>query len=156
MERRPMMLTVALFAGFLFVIHGCSEKKVYTLDEPGADTANLSFPEFIQIRGIDGESVESFFSRMIYEGQNEVVFPAGSHEIELRYNDIWDIDDNDHEKITSRYVLLQFEAGVGGQYKFNIKPPNDRQTAQKLADHFRPAIIDVRTGKVVSRFITEE
>ena len=156
MERRRIMLAVALFAGFLFVIHGCSEKKVYTLDEPGAKTASLSFPEFIQIRGIDGESVESLLSRMIYEGQNEVVFPAGPHEIELRYNDIWDIDDNDHEKITSRYVLLQFDAKAGGQYKFNIEPPDDRRSAQALAARFNPAIIDVQTGKAVSRFIAEE
>jgi uncharacterized protein YccT (UPF0319 family) len=156
MKIRWMVIGLLFFTCALFSTQGCSKKKVYTLDEPGAKTASLTFPEFIQIRGIDEESVESFFSRMLYEGRNEVVLPAGSHEVEFRYNDIWEIDENDHEKVTSYYILLQFEAQPGGKYKFKVDPPEDRQSAQSLAAHFNPPIIDVRTGKVVSRFVAQE
>ena len=89
-------------------------------------------------------------SYIIYEGKREVVFSAGSHTMQLRYYDMWDIDDDDHEKVYSDYVTLRFDAKAGGHYKISVKAPKDRQSAWKLANHFNPDIIDVSTGKTVS------
>ncbi|MCF8082430.1 MAG: DUF2057 domain-containing protein [Deltaproteobacteria bacterium] len=156
MKTRHMMMIAVFLVGMLCWLQGCSEKKVYRLSEGEKNTAGLSFPNFIEIRGIDGEGVENFITRMIWEGQNEVRIPAGTHAVELRYNDIWDIDDDDHEKVTSRYILLEFNAQPHRTYKVAVDAPRDRESAHKLAAHFDPAIVDVRTGNTVSRFLQEE
>ncbi|MGM0428071.1 MAG: DUF2057 family protein [Thermodesulfobacteriota bacterium] len=156
MKERYLGIIGVLFIGMLCVLQGCSEKKVYKISETEENTAGLNFPDFIEIRFIDGERVENFLTRMIWEGKNEVILPAGPHQVELRYNDIWDIDDNDHEKVTSRYILLEFNAQPHRTYKVAVDAPRDRESAHKLAAHFNPTIVDVQTGKTVSRFLQEE
>jgi len=94
--------------------------------------------------------VKGLLSHIVYEGKRELVFSAGSHTVVLRYYDMWDIDDDDHEKIYSNYITLRFDAKAGGYYKISVKAPKDRQSAWKLANHFNPDIIDVSTGKTFS------
>ncbi len=94
--------------------------------------------------------MKGLLSHIVYEGKRELVFSAGSHTVVLRYYDMWDIDDDDHEKIYSNYITLRFDAKAGGYYKISVKAPKDRQSAWKLANHFNPDIIDVSTGKTFS------
>ena len=136
--------------GFLLVLQGCTKEKIYTMSKKGAQTATLSFPNFIEIGSLDGENVENLFSRVIYEGERAVVFSAGTHTVELRYNDMWDIDDDDHEKIVSPYITLNFDAKSGNTYKVSADEPKDRESAWKSATHFSAAIVDARTGKTIS------
>ncbi len=144
-------LILAALSGLILMAAGCTETKTYKLSEPGKETAVLTYPPFIELTSFDGQSVEGMLSHVMYEGKREVVFPAGHHAVDLRYYDMWDIDDNDHEKIYSDYVTLRFDAGAGNRYKIQVDAPGDRESARKLAKHFNPVIIDERTGKTVSR-----
>ncbi len=150
MKNRSLVMGFVVIFGCLLILQGCMKGKIYTTSKHGAQTANLIVPNFIEIGSLDGESVENLFSRIIYEGEREVVFPAGTHSVELRYNDMWDIDDNDHEKIISRYITLRFDAKPGDTYKIGIDAPKDRESAWRLASHFNAAIVNARTGKTVS------
>ena len=80
-----------------------------------------------------------------------MVFTAGTHTVELRYKDIWDIDDDDHENVVSPYIRLQFDSRGGSAYEISVDAPNTRLSAHELASHFTATIIDTKTRKEVSR-----
>ena len=145
----------ALCFALLLLAQGCSQKKIYTTPEQGEKTARLIVPDCIEIGDFDGESVENFFLRIINRGEKEVIFPAGTHTVKLRYNEIWDIDDNDHEKIVSEYITLQFESSPDSTYKVRFDVPKDRRSAWKLSTRFQAEIIDAKTRKKVSRPVNE-
>ncbi len=155
MKIRLLCKGFALFLGFLFLLNGCTQKKTYTLSGQGEKTARITFPGCIEIGDFDRDSVGNLFSGIIDRGEKEVIFPAGTHTVEIRYNDTWNIDDNDHEKIVSEYIALQFESTPGSTYKISVDVPKDRRSAWKLATHFKAEIIDARTGKSVSRLVNE-
>jgi hypothetical protein len=144
-----------LWVSLIFFMQGCTQTKVYELAKPDQNTATLTFPEFIEINELDNESVQGLFSQIIYEGQKEIIFPAGTHTVELRYYGMWDIDDDDHENVISRYVVLQFDAKPGVAYKVQVDAPKDRKAAHELASHFNPSIVETRTGACVSRLVNE-
>lgn len=139
-----------LWVSLVFFMQGCTRTKVYELAKPDQNTATLTFPDFIEINRLDNDSVEGLFAQLIYEGQKEIIFPAGTHTVELRYYGMWDIDDDDHEKVISRYVVLQFDSKPGVAYKVQVDAPKDRQAAHELAAHFNPSIVETRTGTCVS------
>ena len=153
MKCRFLFIWVVLFCTSLFMVQGCAQKKTYTVGKPEGETASLTFPSYIEIRSFDGESLENLFTRIIYEGKKEAVFAANTHTVELRYKDIWDIDDDDHENVVSPYITLQFDARTGSAYEISVDMPKDRQSAHELASNFKAAIIDVRTRKAVSRLV---
>ena len=150
MKKRSIVLGLGVLLGLLFMAYGCAKTKTFTMSEHGKDTATLTYPGFIEVDSFDGEGVGGLLSHVIYEGKRELVFSAGSHRVVLRYYDMWDIDDADHEKVYSDYITLRFDTTPGGHYKINVKAPKDRQSAWKLANHFNTEIIDVSTGKTVS------
>lgn len=153
MKSRCMGIGFALFFSVLFTLPACTQKKTYTVGKPGDQKASLTFPSFIQIANFDGDSVENIFTQIFYEGKKELAFAAGAHTVELRYKDIWDIDDDDHEDVVSPYITLQFDARPGSAYEISVVRPKDRQSAHELASHFKAAIIDIRTKKAVSRLV---
>jgi len=140
-----------LWVSLIFFMQGCTRTKVYELAKPDQNTATLTFPDFIEINRFDNDSVEGLFAQIIYEGQKEIIFPAGTHTVELRYYAMWDIDDDDHENVVSRYVVLQFDSKPGVAYRVHVDAPKDRKAAHELATHFNPSIVETRTGKCVSR-----
>ncbi len=144
-----------LWVSLIFFMQGCTQTKVYELAKPDQNTATLTFPDFIEINKLDNDSVEGLFAQLIYEGQKEIIFPAGTHTVELRYYGMWDIDDDDHEKVISRYVVLQFDSKPGVAYKVRVDAPKDREAAHELAAHFNPSIIETQTGKCVSRLVDD-
>jgi hypothetical protein len=144
-----------LWVSLIFIMQGCTQTKVYKLAKTDQKTATLTFPDFIEINELDNESVEGLFAQIIYEGQKEIIFPAGAHTVELRYYGMWDIDDDDHENVISRYVVLQFDAKPGVAYKVQVDAPKNRRAAHELAAHFNPSIVETRTGKCVSRLVDE-
>lgn len=151
MKRRSMCNGLALFFALLFLLQGCTQRKTYTVSEKGEKTARLTFPGCIEIGSFDGDNVGNLFSRIIYRGEKEVFFPAGTHTVEIRYNDMWNLDDDDHEKIVSEYINLRFDAKPGATYKIHIEAPRDRRSAWELATHFQAEIVDAGTKKKVSR-----
>jgi hypothetical protein len=151
MKYRCIGIGFASFFGVLFALPACTQKKTYTVGKPGDQTASLTFPNFIEIGSFDEDSMENLFTRILYEGKKEVVLAAGTHTVELRYKDIWHIDDDDHENIVSPYITLQFYAKPGSAFDISVDAPKDRQNAHELASHFTAAIIDTRTKKKVSR-----
>ncbi len=150
MKKRLIIIGLGVLFGLLFISYGCTKTKTYKMSKHGKGTATLTYPNYIEVDSFDGEGVEGLFSGIIYEGKKELVFSAGSHTLVLRYYDMWDIDDDDHEKVYSNYITLRFDAEEGGDYKISVKTPKDRQSAWKLANHFNPTIIDAQTGKTVS------
>ena len=150
MKNRPGIAGLCLFLGVLLLSHGCTKTRTYHVSEQGKETATLTYPNFIEVESFDGESVEGLLSGILYEGKREVVFPAGMHTVVLRYYDMWDIDDNDHEKVYSDFITLRFDAKAGNRYKVSVDTPKDRRSAWKLASHFSADIIDAGTGKTVS------
>jgi len=150
MKNRTIVMGLGVLLGLLFIAYGCGKTKTYRMSEHGKDNATLTYPGFIEVDSFDGEGVEGLLSHIIYEGKRELVFSAGSHTVVLRYYDMWDIDDADHEKVYSDYITLRFDTTPGGHYKIDVKAPKDRQSAWKLANHFNADIIDVSTGKSVS------
>jgi len=144
------IMALAVFLGLFLMVQGCGKTKIYRISEHGNDTATLAYPNFIEIDSFDGESVEGFLSGIIYEGKKELVFSAGTHTVVLRYYDMWDIDDDDHEKVYSNYITLRFDAKPGNIYNIRVDAPKDRQSAWKLAAHFNADIIDSSTKKTVS------
>ncbi len=150
MKKRFTISLPSLFLGVLLMAAGCTNTKTYKISEPGKETATLTYPSFIEIRSFDGQNIEGMLSHVIYEGKRVVVFPAGQHTVDLRYYDMWDIDDNDHEKVYSDFITLRFDAKPGTRYRISVDEPKDRRSAWKLAKHFSVDIIDERTGKPVS------
>lgn len=150
MKNRSIIMGLGVLLGLLFLSYGCAKTTTYKMSEHGKETATLTYPSFIEVDSFDGEDVEGLLSHILYEGKRELVFSAGSHAVVLRYYDMWDIDDDDHEKIYSNYITLRFNAKAGNRYKISVDAPKNRNGAWKLANHFNADIINTRSGKTVS------
>jgi uncharacterized protein YccT (UPF0319 family) len=142
-------------AGILFAGTGCPGKRTVDLKDPksakeGAGVV-LTVPDFIEVRSVDDDLVEKFYTRLLFSGEREIHLSPGIHSIVLRYNDLWPIDSSDHEKIRSDYVGLSFDTVSGGAYRIRMREVEDRRDAHRLAADFKPWIIEVGTGKTVSR-----
>jgi len=146
---------MSCIAGILLAGTGCPATRTVDLNDPKAGKegagAVLRAPDFIEVRSVDGELTEKFYTRLIYSGELEIRISPGSHTIVMRYNDMWPINQNDHEKIRSDYVGLAFDAAAGGTYRIRIRELQDRLDAHRLAADFKPWIVDVGTGRTVSR-----
>ena len=156
MERRSHFKIVTLMAGMLWALCGCPTTQVEYVDvdksaESGAN-AVLSVPDYIEVRSVDNQVIEKFYTKVLFSGARVIHIPPGPHAVVLRYNDIWDADEDahDHEKIRSEFIGIGFTAVSGGSYRIEINEPEDLAEAEELVADFKSWIVDKQTGKKVS------
>ncbi|MBW1788080.1 MAG: DUF2057 family protein [Deltaproteobacteria bacterium] len=156
MGRRSHFKIGLLLAGMLAALWGCPSTQVDYVDvdksaDPGT-TAVLYVPDYIEVHSVDDQVIEKFYTKVLYSGARVIHIPPGPHTVVLRYNDIWDADEeaHDHEKIRSEYIGLGFTAVSGGYYRIEINEPDDLAEAEELAADFKAWIVDKQTGRKVS------
>jgi len=86
-------------------------------------------------------------------GKKELAFAAGIHIVELRYKDIWDIDDDDHEDVVSPISPFSLTPGPAAPTRSASIGPRTGKAPMNWPPNFKAAIIDVRTKKAVSRLV---
>jgi hypothetical protein len=140
----------------LLALWGCSSTQVDYVDvdksTPAENMAVLFVPDYLEIYSLDNQVIEAYYAKVLFNGARIVHIAPGTHVVVLRYNDIWntDEDDRDHERIRSRYIDLAFTAVSGGSYRIELDEPDNLDEARALAADFKAWIVDKRTGKTVS------
>jgi hypothetical protein len=155
MNRNAILLTLCALLGILLSGFGCGRSTDYRLYEgdrhPYGRMAVLRVPGYIEVDSFDGGSVENALAAYVDSRDKRLHFPAGSHRIIVRYHDVWDIDENDHERIKSKKVLMDFRAQSGQVYRIVSREPEDLESAREYAANFKVWIEEVGSGKKVSK-----
>ena len=100
-------LITALLVSLLI---GCTSQQNVRLYEGPLLNENLEstliLPIEFNLLSLDGRSVSSFAQGFRNKNLN-IQVPAGPHTLIIQYEDIWEIDDENHEKITSGKLIIE-------------------------------------------------
>ena len=147
MGKRYGLILMAILFGALVLQWGCSPSKSYQLyggDERNAEEiARLSVPKFIEIWAVDGRRIESWFVSHFDRREQELELLPGRHTVALRYNDLWPLDQYEHERILSPVVELSFEVEAGKRYGIDTEEPMDLERAKAYAANFKAKVIEL-------------
>jgi uncharacterized protein YccT (UPF0319 family) len=123
---------------FFSLLIGCSTQQNVRLYEGPALgeslEAKLILPVEFNLLSLDGRPVSSFTQGFRNQSLN-IQLPAGPHTLVIQYEDIWEIDDENHEKITSGKLVI--EANMEAQSTYTLSHPvlNSLEDAQAFSNH---------------------
>jgi uncharacterized protein YccT (UPF0319 family) len=134
---------------FLFLT-ACSGTPVYQAYEGEAraesEDALFKLPAAFNLLAVDGAK----YSRVsIKDGATIKVLP-GVHEYLIEYQDFWESNGDDFEKVTSKPIAIRFTAEKGKQYTIDFGKIENVEQSQAFADKPKIAIIDRTNGQSVA------
>ena len=68
--------------------------------------AKLVLPVEFNLLSLDGREVSSFTQGFRNKNLN-IQLPAGPHTLVIQYEDVWEVDDENHERITSGKLIIE-------------------------------------------------
>jgi|GEM_PF-2158910 len=131
----PPGKTLALFLiGLLSTaLLGCSHNKtlrLYSGPPLGSELeATLMLPMEFELLSVDGQKV-SANAQTFRSSDLTIQLPAGPHILVLQYSDIWQLDDENHDVLTSGRLV--FDITMAKQEVFLVQTPPLKQHAQAL------------------------
>jgi len=112
---------------------GCSHNKtlrLYSGPPLGSEfEATLMLPMEFELLSVDGQKV-SANAQTFRNSDLSIQLPAGPHILVLQYSDIWQIDDENHDTLTSGRLV--FDITMAKQEVFLVKTPPLKEHAQAL------------------------
>lgn len=137
-------LTLVLAA--LLALAGCATQKKDLLAVPAADAARadlavLVLPEALDLEMVDGLVYPGFRS-MFRRGDIRVKVLPGQREVALRYNQVFELSNSQHEVVKSNVIVLQFLAEPGQEYRAVHPPFRDAKEARAGMLNFTVTVED--------------
>ncbi|OUR69322.1 hypothetical protein A9Q73_02345 [Bermanella sp. 47_1433_sub80_T6] len=112
---------------------GCSHNKtlrLYSGPPLGSEfEATLMLPMEFELLSVDGQKV-SANAQTFRNSDLSIQLPAGPHILVLQYSDIWQIDDENHDALTSGRLV--FDIIMAKKEVFLVKAPPLKEHAQAL------------------------
>jgi uncharacterized protein YccT (UPF0319 family) len=113
----PLLACLALFGSMNAQARGHGPLfAVPDADKGRTDLATLVLPVALDLEMVDG-FVYPGFRNMFRKGDIEVKVLPGEREIALQYNQLFQIDADNHEVVKSKVVVLKFVAAAGKTYR---------------------------------------
>lgn len=66
-------------------------------------------------------------------GKMPLTLPPGEHTLTLRYHDIWNIDDENHETLTSGHIIFKFTAAPGEVFHLEHSKISGYESAKQFS-----------------------
>ncbi len=116
--------------------------------------STLILPLEFTLLSVDGEEI-STATQTFRNTQLTIKLPAGPHTLIMQYSDIWQIDDENHDKLSTGPLV--FELNMAQQETFFIKTPQLTHYEQGLAFIKNPTV-HLQSGhqSVVASHIAKE
>ena len=113
---------IALIVSLLI---GCSTQQNVRLYEGPSLGENLEsrliLPIEFNLISLDGREVSSFTQGFRNKDLN-IQLPAGPHTLVIQYQDVWEIDDENHENITSGKLIIEAQMKPREVYTLSYPP----------------------------------
>lgn len=141
-SRRQLM---RLFLLFVFVtLQGCSTAKhVRLYDGPaiGQDQeVQLVLPLSFELISLDEQPIAQF-SQTFRNHDLTVKLSPGKHTLVMRYRDIWQIDADNHQTLSSGQMTFTGEFNSGESFKINTPLLNTLAQAQQFVKQPRVSLV---------------
>ncbi|GAA6135152.1 hypothetical protein NBRC116188_19420 [Oceaniserpentilla sp. 4NH20-0058] len=122
-----------LFISVVLFLQACSTPKHLRLyDGPSIGVDNevrFVLPLNFELISLDQQAV-SQYQQVFRNHDLTIKLAPGQHTLVVRYSDIWDIDDETHEKVTSGHITFAGEFLAGQQYHFQTPTLNSYNQAK--------------------------
>lgn len=111
----------------------CSTQQTVQLYEGPALGKNLEatlvLPVEFNLLTLDGREVSSFTQG--FRNKNLTIqLPAGPHTVVIQYEDVWEVDDENHERITSGKLIIEANLKAKETYHLSFSPLKNLEQAQ--------------------------
>ncbi len=120
----------------LSLLIGCSTQQNVRLYEGPSLGENLEsklvLPIEFNLLSLDGREVSSFTQGFRNNDLN-IQLPAGPHTLVIQYQDVWEVDDENHEKITSGKLIIEAEMKPREVYTLSYPPLTTLEKAQAFS-----------------------
>lgn len=148
--RIPQLITFILALLFLSACSNQNHYRFYEGDSlPKSHLVSIVVPEAVDVLSIDGKKMDNRLGNFKRDNITIDLTP-GHHKIELRYSQIWDIDADNHEKITSPEVYL--EANLDADtYHLQYPKLHTINDARKFAQSAQIKLVKSSTQETISQ-----
>jgi len=99
---------------------------------PQTEEVTVQLPEHFDAIEFDGYAIPQT-SLKFRTGDMPLVIPPGEHKLIIQYHDIWNLDDENHEAVTSGHIVFRFTAKAGETYRLIHDPIANYETALLFA-----------------------
>jgi len=91
--------------------------------------ATLSFPEELIPITVNGKQVEhSLFSKKL-----DFDLPIGTHKVQIKYSDLYELDYDEHQTVSSSPFWVEVTINQDGQYRIGFDRAKDADAAEQFA-----------------------
>jgi len=124
----------------LLLLSCATDRAIHLYDGPPLaeqQLASLIIPLEIDLLSVDGESIATPF----FTGEQvHYRLKAGQHHLIVRYKNLFDSDESNHEIITSQTKLFHIHMIKSQSYHLKHSIPEDLTAAKMAIKHFQPWI----------------
>lgn len=131
----------------LLLVSACATQKPQNLYQ-GDDSfaAMIKSSATVLVKYIDNDEVNSGFI-----GQEPVYrVAAGQRTVMVEYSDLFEISNDEHEKVVSRPAKITFMAEPGKTYLLMNAPQKGLESARTFAEKPEFTVMDAKSGQVVA------
>ena len=140
-----LRLTLAVAAALL--MSACATQSTQKLYEGSDQTAGvIQSASIVQILYIDDEEVKAGFIGQTPKYRVE----AGERVVMVEYADLFNIDNDEHEKVVSRPAKVTFTVEGGSLYEIQSLAPTELEAAKAFAEQPTVQVVNVKTGAVIA------
>lgn len=129
-----------LLLAFPLLLSACASKQPISLLEPGAPVgtaAQVIVPAEIHIKRIGKKK----FPSLLTSGDSKTyLLAAGTHTVELRYEQLWELDADNHDIVKSDSIEMSWNLKPGHSYTLEFIPAKNYEAALELSKSFSPRL----------------
>ena len=108
------------------------------------EQATLIIPQALDIESINGDKYKgSLFSL----GPKELSLDVGRHHIVVKYNTIWELDADNHERVTSELLHFSVELLAGKRYLIKLPALLELAEAENFIESPSLLLVDKKGGE---------
>lgn len=141
---------ILLIAISILLLTACKSTPIHQAYEGApkskSEVATFVVPANFNLLAIDGVK---YSQPVLRDGATVNVLP-GSHQFIIEYQDFWNIDGDNHEKVTSNPLSVTFAAKAGDQYSINTTPLETVEQARAFAEKPGISVVDTASKQSVS------
>ncbi len=148
-----MTLKYTFLSLVLSLLMACSTQQAVRLYEGPALGKNLEatfvLPVAFNLLSLDGREVSSFTQGFRNKNLN-IQLPAGPHTLVIQYEDVWEIDDENHERITSGKLIIEANMASKETYELSYPSLTTLEEAYAFSTHPKVSLINGRHSFLAS------
>lgn len=137
--------------GFIsLLISACANQKVHNLyDGKDAQAAIITSSPTVLVKYVDDDPVSAGFIGQVTRYR----VASGQHTVLVEYSDLFEITNDEHEKLVSRPAKVTFTAQAGNTYQVINEKQSTLEQARAFAEKPDFSVIDVKTKQPVQTVV---